>query len=446
MHLIHLILLLSFIPLAYAQSTPPEILPEAKGELTIEIVGGREEEGGQPIAIAPFGGMAHPPQDLAGIISNNLARTGRFSPTPSYLLPERPTQSSAVNFASWQSAGIPHLVVGQVEGSSAGGYQISFKLLDTYQGGQILGLSYQATLQTLRQVAHRISDEIYRALTGQRGAFSTQIVYVTIEKRGRDKIYVLNVADADGANPRTMLRSVEPILSPSWSPNGKRIAYVTYDVVIAPQGYRDKQMAIYTQDVQTGYRERVSIGRGLNAAPAWSPDGSRMALTLSKDGNAEVYIMNLSSRALTRLTYDPAIDTEPTWSPDGQSIAFTSDRSGTPQIYRVSVNGGTPQRITFKGNYNARARFSPDGQKLALLHNGEEGGYKIATYELNNNDMRVLSRSSFDDSPSFAPNGDMIIYGTGTELSAISSDGRMQQRLGVEMGEVREPSWSPFSE
>lgn len=422
------------------------LLMSVHADLNIDIDVGAEE-GGQPIAIVPFGGMARPPQDLASIISNDLYRSGRFAPMPVQLLPQQPTRTGDINFANWQSVGMPHLVIGRIEGNSVGHYNIEFQLFDVYQGSQIAGFNYNASIKTLRQVAHQISDEIYKALLGERGVFGTQIAYVTVEKQGRQKEgnYVLYLADADGANPRTMLRSNEPIFSPSWSPDGQRITYVTYDTFKSAKG-RDKQMAVYIQEVSTGKRHRVSIGKGLNAAPAWSPDGTKLALTLSKDGNPEIYMLHLHNGALTRMTYNSSIDTEPEWSPDGQSLIFTSDRSGNPQIYKISANGGDAQRVTFKGNYNARARFSPDGRKIVVLHN-EGSGFQIAVQELEGGQMNTLSKTTLDESPSFAPNGSMVIYGTGSELAAVSVDGRVHQRLAVEMGkEVREPAWSPFNQ
>jgi len=414
--------------------------------LTIEITGGRDLEG-IPIAIVPFGGQQQSPQAIAQIVTNDLHRSGRFAPLPGSLLPEQPTQMNQVNFTSWQASNVPHLVIGRIKGGAVNGFSVEFELLDVYQQSRLLGLSYQATTQTLRQVAHQISDEIYRALMGERGVFSTQIVYVTVQnRRGQNDSYELHIADADGANPRTMLRSTEPIFSPTWSPNGQSIAYVTYDNSISARGYRQKQMAIYVQDIRSGRRTQVITGPGINAAPAWSPDNSRLAITLSRDGNPEIYILNLANRALTRLTHNNAIDTEPEWSPDGQHLVFTSDRSGQPQIYRVSARGGQAQRLTFRGSYNARPRYSPDGRKLALLHNGGRG-YQIAVFYLDTGQINVLTHTSLDESPSFAPNGSMIIYGTGDQLAAVSLDGRVRQRLAVEMGqEVREPAWSPFND
>lgn len=403
-------------------------------ETTVDVDG--EGSQGQPIAIVPFAGSS--PADIAQIISDDLHRTGQFAPLAREALPERPANASQVNFAAWQR--VPHLAIGQVS-AEAGGYSVSFELLDVSRRSRLVGFSYKATSQTLRQVAHQISDIIYQTLTGTRGVFSTQIVYVTLQRQPGGDTYNLYVADADGANPRLMLRSREPIFSPTWSPDGSRIAYVTYDV--AGRGWM-KQMVVYIQDIRSGQRNRIAAWKGINSAPAWSPDGSRLALSLSKDGNPEIYILSLYNGTLARVTQDSAIDTEPEWSPDGQWIIFTSDRSGGPQIYRIPANGGSAQRLTFQGNYNARARFSPDGTKIALLHG--KNGYRIATLDLKSGQMNVLTRTSMDESPSFAPNGSMIIYGSGAGLAAVSMDGRVQQRISVELSqEVREPAWSPFA-
>ncbi|OQW94692.1 MAG: Tol-Pal system beta propeller repeat protein TolB [Beggiatoa sp. IS2] len=412
-------------------------LPQAYAILTIEVTGG-QEGGGQPIAIIPFGqqaGMPTPPQDIVGIISNDLYRTGRFSPLPIASLPSRPFEASQIDFPSWQAVGVPHIVIGRIAGGATSGYTVEFELFDT-SGGRLAGLSYKATAGTLRQVAHQISDAIYKALTGQRGIFGTRIAYVTVKRGIKQSIYKLYIADADGANPQMMLQSAEPIFSPSWSPDGRSITYVSLE---------GKHVAVYIQDVNTGKREKVAAWPGLNTAPSWSPDGSRLALSLSKDGNPEIYILNLRNRGLTRLTYDPAIDTEPSWSPDGQAIVFTSDRSGGPQIYQMSASGGNLRRLTFEGNYNTTAKFAPDGHKVVYLRGGS--GYRIANLDIQNGESSIISRTSTDKSPSYAPNGSMIIYSNGGGLASISADGRVQQRLSVDNGEeVREPAWSPFSD
>jgi TolB protein len=417
------------------------LLNHAHAILNIEIIGGTEE-GGLPIAIVPFGlqaGISAPPQDIAKIVSDDLHRSGRFAIKPVHNLPQQPSYSNQINFSLWQTVGMPHLVIGRIASNVQNRYTVEFELIDVVRGKAMIGFRYTANPQSLREVAHQISDEIYQALTGERGVFSTRIVYVTLRGRGRQKQYHLYVADADGANPRLMLKTSEPIFSPCWSPDGQRIAYVTYDST-----QKTKQMAVYIQELSTGRRTRISNKPGLNTAPAWSPDGKRLALTLSKDGDPEIYIMNLQNRALTRLTRNPAIDTEPEWSPDGKSLVFTSDRGGQPQIYRISANGGNVQRLTFQGKYNARPRFSPDGRQLALLHNGGNG-YQIAVLNLESGQLKRLTQTKLDESPSFAPNGGMILYTAGPSLAAVSIDGRVRQRLAEDVGgEVREPAWSPF--
>jgi len=410
------------------------ILTPVYAVLNIEITG--DTQGGQPIAIVPFqqvGGMA-PRDNIAEIISNDLYRSGYFTPIKTF--PELPGDIPQVNFPIWQATSVPHLVIGRIETSGAGSYTITFHLLDVFNGSQILGFKYSATPNTIRKVAHQISDKIYEALTGQMGAFNTNIAYVSMKRVNRKQSnYHLYIADVDGANPRELLNSREPIFSPTWSPNGQQLAYVSM------QG---KKFSVYIQDVYSGARRQVSSHPGLNSAPAWSPDGSRLALTLSKDGNPEIYTLQVQGGGLTRLTHNPAIDTEPEWSPDGQSIVFTSDRSGGPQLYRMSVNGGNAQRLTFDGNYNASAKFSPDGSQLALLHGGG-GGYQIAVLNTSNGQLNILTRTTLDESPCFAPNGSMVIYGSGAHLAVVSVDGRVKQRL-VEGGgqEVREAAWSPL--
>ncbi len=418
--------------LGWLLSTPAQAI------LTIEITGG--QEGGLPIAIVPFGiqaGMPTPPVDMADIISNNLHRSGRFDPMARGRLPAFPVDNAQVQFPLWQQVNMPYLVIGRIAGSSTQGYSVEFQLFDVLREVQLLGLRYSANNNNLRQVAHQISDAIYQAITGERGVFSTRIVYVTVRRGSSGNIYRLQVADADGGSPQIMLESKEPILSPAWSPDGQSVAYVSFE---------GKRTAIYVQNVRTGRRNVVSASKGLNSAPAWSPDGLRLAMSLSKDGNPEIYVLNLRTNRFSRLTNSPAIDTEPEWAPDGNSLVFTSDRSGTPQIYQVSANGGEAQRLTFSGRYNARPRFSPDGRQLAVLHNGS-GGYRIALYDLSNRQFTVLTSSSLDESPSFAPNGSMILYGSGRDLAAVSIDGRVHQRLAVDAGEeVREPAWSPFAQ
>ena len=380
------------------------------------------------------------PIDIAGIIGDDLARSARFSTMEEKDLPQRPVTFNDVNFKDWRLLGMENLVIGQLIQTANGGYEVEFRLLDVYKGKQIAGFRIPATAQQLRQTAHEISDIIYEKLIGIRGAFATRIVYITVVKnRDGSKKYTLQIADADGYNPQILLESSEPLLSPAWSPDGKKLAYVSFE---------SKTSVVYIQDIQTGAREKVASNPGINSAPAWSPDGSRLALTLSKDGNPEIYILHITSKLLQRITDNPAIDTEPTWSKDGKTLAFTSDRGGSPQIYTTSVDGGGQvKRISFSGNYNAGPVYSPDGKQIAVVH-GDGNTYRIGLLDPDTGQVTILSESRMDESPSFAPNGHMIMYTTtgarGTALAAISVDGSVHQRLALQEGEVREPAWGPF--
>jgi TolB protein len=413
---------------------------QAHGVLTIKIT--RGIEGALPIAIVPFsweGTAKGPPTDFAEVIGNDLRRTGRFAPMPESDLPGRPHDGAQVDFRDWRRLGVENLVIGRLKQQSGGSYRVQFQLFDVFKGEQLAGYDIPSTARTLRTTAHQISDIVYEALTGERGAFATRIAYVT-ESAGADgkKRFALEVADSDGFNPRSIVESTQPILSPAWSPDGTRLAYTSFE---------GKRTVVYVQNLAQGSREIVADHPGINSAPAWSPDGKRVALALSKDGNPEIYLLDLASRQLTRLTHNAAIDTEPAWAPDGESLAFTSDRGGRPQIYRISATGGTSSRLTFEGSYNARPSFSPDGSALTMVH-GSGGNYRIALLDLETNALRVLSSAKLDESPSFAPNGAMIIYAThdkeGSALAVVSVDGRVQQRLSLQKGRVREPAWSPF--
>jgi TolB protein len=411
----------------------------AYSDLTIEITKGME--GAIPIAVVPFGGndtAGAAQENVAAIISSDLSRSGRFKPLPDHDLVSRPSDITQVNYQTWRMLNVDDLVIGKVTPAGPDRYNVQFQLLDVLRTKQLIGYSFAASRAELRRVAHHISDLIYEQLTGEKGAFNTQIAYITTTGTGASKSYTLMVADSDGYNPQTILRSDQPLMSPAWSADGSRIAYVSFE---------NKVAEIFLQDVATGTRRKVASFKGINGAPAWSPDGQRLALTLSQDGNPEIYVMDLNSKALRRLTNSPAIDTEPVWSPDGKSIVFTSDRGGSPQLYRIAAWGGQPQRLTFDGKYNAGADFSPDGRKLAMVH-GENGAYRIAVLDLDSGLFRVLTDGTLDESPSFSPNGSMIIYATEAGnrgvLAAVSTDGRFRQRLSLQAGNVRAPVWSPY--
>ncbi|MFT7013093.1 MAG: TolB protein [Cycloclasticus pugetii] len=408
--------------------------------LRIEITQGVSSA--QPIVIVPFsseqviGGL---PVDIAQIVSDDLARSGRFKPLPRTDMLNKPSSAEQVNFRNWQSLGQDNLVIGRVTPTANGMLTVQFQLFDVYKGEQLTGFSIPANTANLRGVAHRISDLIYENLTGQKGAFSTRMAYVTsmMGANGKQE-YKIQVADADGYGAKTIVTSTEPLMSPSWSPRGDKISYVSYE---------GRRSSIYTQTLRTGQREKLRSFKGINGAPSWSPDGSQLALTLSKDGSADIYIYNVITRSFRRLTRSYAIDTEPDWSPDGRHIIFTSDRGGKPQIYRISASGGQAARVTFEGSYNARASYSPDGKYIVMVHR-VNGQYRIATLDLKSGFTNILTNGSLDESPSYAPNGSMILYSTNdglkSILAAVSSDGKVRQKLRLQEGEVREPAWSPF--
>jgi TolB protein len=337
---------------------------------------------------------------------------------------------------------VEHIVVGRAQPRQGEELLVEFQLFDVVRGVQLTGYSIPTTRARMRRVAHQISDIVYEKLTGQRGAFNTHVAYVTVERSGKESLNRLAIADADGHDEQVILTSKQPLMSPAWSPDGERLAYVSFE---------KGRSLIYLQQVGSGQRELLAEYSGLNSAPGFSPDGRSLVLTLSRDGNPEIYLLALGSRALTRITFSNGIDTEASFAPDGKSLFFTSDRGGKPQIYRQSLQSGRPigkpQRITFDGVYNARASISPDGKMLVFVH-GDGNGFSIAVQELATASLRVLSDTRYDESPSFAPNGSMIIYATERNrrgvLEAVSVDGSAHQRLGLSHGDVREPAWSPY--
>jgi TolB protein len=410
-----------------------------QAELTIEITKGQGEA--VPIAVVPFGwqGPGAQPYAVSDVIAADLARTGRFSPVPESGMLQKPTTGAEIDFADWRIIDTEAVVVGTVSPQPGGNYLIEFRVFDVFRGEQLLGYKLTSDAAGMRGAAHQISDLIYEKLTGVKGVASTLIAYVAVGGDRQNPVYKLVVADADGENSRVLLESKQSIMSPAWSPDGRKLAYVSFE---------NGQSQVFVQEIRSGARRRVSARRGVNSAPTWSPDGRRLALTLSKgDGNLDIYILELSNQELTRLTSWPSIETEPSWSDVGDAIYFTSDRSGGPQIYRVSSKGGTPARITFEGNYNARPRISPDGSRVAIVHN-DRGNYRIAVVDVEQAYLQVLTSGSQDESPSYAPNGEMLIYASRTGgrgvLSTVSVDGRFEQRLATAKGEIREPAWSPF--
>ncbi|QMU60348.1 MAG: Tol-Pal system beta propeller repeat protein TolB [Gammaproteobacteria bacterium] len=405
--------------------------------LEIEITQG--VEGALPIAITVFAGDTYSaPEAIETIVRNDLARSGFFDVLDKQRFPQVAVNSSQLNFKAWRDTGVESLLLGKIIQAGEGQYRIEFQLIDLIRKKRLLGNVIPAGTKDVRKVGHKISDLVFETLTGIRGAFSTRVAYVSTISQGDSKKYVLQIADADGYNARTIFSSSKQILSPAWSPDGSRLAYVSFE---------SGNSAIYIQDIIQGTRAKVSAKKGINSAPSWSPNGRQLALTLSAAGSPDIYILDIAAKNLKRLTSGPAIDTEPSWMPDGKTLLFTSDRSGGPQIYQVSANGGKAQRLTFDGKYNAAADVSPDGRYLALVNNSGNG-FRVAVMDMQSKAMRVISNGNLDEGPSFAPNGSMIMFATSDQgrgvLAAVSADGRVKQKLRLTEGDVREPSWSPF--
>jgi TolB protein len=405
----------------------------ARAELTIEIsVQGAKQI---PIAILPFTGQNSTQQSIGKIVAADLSGTGLFKLVDSTGLQPDLNRPQDVAFADWRRRGADAIVIGMVEPGAAGKFQVRFHLLDATKQVQLASLDYSIVAAQIRPTAHKIADVIYEKLLGEPGAFNTKITYVVKQASS----YLLKVADADGYNEQTVLASTEPVISPSWSPDGTRIAYVSFE---------QKKPIVMVQSLASGTRSVIASFRGNNSAPAWSPDGKTLAVTLTKDGGSQLYLISADGKgAATRLMSSNGIDTEPAFSPDGKFIAFTSDRGGSPQVYRTSVSGGDIQRLTFSGTYNVSPRYSPNGKDLIYIQRNA-GQFRVVMQELETGQIQVLTDTSLDESPSFAPNGRTILYATNVKgrglLATVSNDGRIKQRLSSQAGDIREPSWGPM--
>jgi TolB protein len=415
--------------------------PLVHAEFVVEVTKGQTEA--IPIAVVPFASaeLSAASFDVAQLVSDDLARSGRFKTMDRKDMIEQPHTGANIGFDDWRRLNNDYMVVGTMQADGTDHYTITYELYNVLTKQRLLGFQVSANRPGLRSAGHQIADAVFEKILGIRGAFSTRIAYISVLGHLPNKTFQLIVADADGENPRVVMQSHEPLMSPSWSPDGSSLAYVSFE---------QRMPTVYVQTLKTGDRRAVSAHAGVNQAPAWSPDGKKLALVLStRDGNLDVYVLDLASQQLSRITDDPGIDTEPQWSKDGQSIYFTSDRAGGPQIYKVGIRpGDKPRRLTFQGSYNARPRISPDESQLAFVTQ-ENGDYRIATMDLRGRgDVQVLTKDHFDVSPSYAPNGAVLIYASRDKgrgvLALVSADGRVQQRLVSSEGELQEPAWAPF--
>ncbi|MBJ9953609.1 MULTISPECIES: Tol-Pal system beta propeller repeat protein TolB [unclassified Acinetobacter] len=416
--------------LAIIAALSPALITTSYAQLHLEIA--KAPESAPKIAILPFSND----QSIYPIIEQDLNRSGRFT-SSSKNLPATASVNN-VNAEAWKAAGVPYIVLGESKANPDGSLAVHYQLYDVEKQKFLLNELLTVPASRVRTAAHMISDAIYQALTGIQGDFTGRIAYVLRNPATPDTRYTLQIADTDGEQPKTVLSSRDPILSPAWTPDAKKIAYVSFET---------KRPAIYVQDLASGAREKLASFRGLNGAPSFSPDGKSMLFTASMHGNPEIYQMDLDTRQVKRMTNDSAIDTEARYAPDGKSFIFTSDRGGSAQIYRYNFDDGSTKRLTFRGAFNARGTLSADGKYVALVHRPSGSNYKVAIQEISTGITNILTPTSLDESPSFSPNGQMVVYATREDsrglLAIMSTDGRFRMNLPSEQGEVREPAWAP---
>lgn len=416
-------------------------LQQAEADLTIEITQGNDQA--VPVAVVPFAwdGKGILSEDIAGIITHDLTLSGQFKPIDRNHFLSLPANADEIFFRDWNMLGATYLVIGQVAALSDDQYRINYQLFDIVRKVSVFSGEVKGSQVQLRSVAHKISDAVYEKITGISGVFSTKILYVIANRHSvKHTDYRLVYADMDGFRTVTVLRSQEPILAPSWSHDGKKVAYVSFAT---------GRPVIHVQDLATGKRQQMTSFPGMNNAPVWSPDDKKLALVLSRLGNPNIYTLDVATKQLTQVTHHFAIDNEPAWMPDGKSIVFTSNRGGSAQIYQVSVAGGDARRMTFEGRFNARAEVFPDGKSIAMVHKAEgQSDYMIAVMSIESGRMTTLTSMPFVDSPAVAPNGKMLIYagndGQQGVLGVVSVDGQVSYRLPSNEGDVREPAWSPY--